>query len=145
MIVKEKIYSDKILLYLLSSLVLLILFIKFFIFQDQIPLHDEVTAIQRYTEIKNFLRKDGVNNHTLISIYGTIIRTVYGFDLLLFRLISFFSFAGIVILFNRLFKNFYLTLIFFLSFLVQIFSLMQFILLEVIIFYNSNFYFICFF
>ena len=114
MIVKEKIYSDKILLYLLSSLVLLILFIKFFIFQDQIPLHDEVTAIQRYTEIKNFLRKDGVNNHTLISIYGTIIRTVYGFDLLLFRLISFLSFAGIVFLFNRLFKNFYLTLIFFL-------------------------------
>ena len=51
MIVKQKIYSDKILLYLLSSLVLLILFIKFFILQDQIPLHDEVTAIQRYTEI----------------------------------------------------------------------------------------------
>tara|TARA_Y100000816_G_C26103230_1_gene585309 strand:+ start:2117 stop:3451 length:1335 start_codon:yes stop_codon:yes gene_type:complete len=114
MIINEKIYSDKILLYLLSSFVLLILFIKFFIFQDQIPLHDEVTAIQRYTEIKNFLRKDGVNNHTLISIYGTIIRTVYGFDLLLFRLISFISFAGIVILFNKLFKNLYLAIIFFL-------------------------------
>ena len=114
MIINKKIYSDKILLYLLSSFVLLILFIKFFIFQDQIPLHDEVTAIQRYTEIKNFLRKDGVNNHTLISIYGTIIRTVYGFDLLLFRLISFISFAGIVILFNKLFKNLYLAIIFFL-------------------------------
>ena len=51
----------------------LILFFKFFLLNDHIPLHDEVTAIERFTEWKNFLRKDGVNNHTLISFYGTLI------------------------------------------------------------------------
>ena len=51
------------------------------IFYEQIPLHDEVTVIERFTEVQNFLRKDGVNNHTLISIYGTLIRLLFGFDL----------------------------------------------------------------
>ena len=112
MIIKKKYFSDITLLHIFSSIVLLILFVKFFIFQDQIPLHDEVTAIERFTEIKNFLRKDGVNNHTLSSIYGAMVRTIYGFDLVLFRLISFISFTGIVFLFNKFFKNYYLTILF---------------------------------
>ena len=91
----------------------LIVFFKFFILQEQIPLHDEVTAVERFTEIQNFLRKDGVNNHTLISIYGTLIRSLFGFNLILFRLISFLSFVGILFIFNRIFKN-YLFLLFFL-------------------------------
>ena len=91
----------------------LIIFFKFFILQEQIPLHDEVTAVERFTEIQNFLRKDGVNNHTLISIYGTLIRSLFGFNLILFRLISFLSFVGILFIFNRIFKN-YLFLLFFL-------------------------------
>ena len=66
----------------------LIVFFKFFILQEQIPLHDEVTAIERFTEIQNFLRKDGVNNHTLISIYGTLIRSLFGFDLIVLHLLK---------------------------------------------------------
>jgi hypothetical protein len=90
----------------------LIVFFKFFILQEQIPLHDEVTAVERFTEIQNFLRKDGVNNHTLISIYGTLIRSLFGFNLILFRLISYLSFVGILFIFNRIFKNYLFLLIF---------------------------------
>ena len=90
----------------------LIVFFKFFILQEQIPLHDEVTAIERFTEIQNFLRKDGVNNHTLVSIYGTLIRSLFGFDLILFRLISLLSFVGILFIFNRIFKNYFFLLFF---------------------------------
>ena len=64
---------------ILTISVSIILFFKFFIFNNHIPLHDEVTAIERFTEWKNFLRKDGVNNHTLISFYGTLIRSFFGF------------------------------------------------------------------
>jgi len=97
---------------LLTILVAIILLFNFFIFIYHIPLHDEVTAIERFTEWKNFLRKDGVNNHTLISFYGTIIRTLFGFDLSLFRLISFFSFFGIFFLFNRIFNNYIYSFLF---------------------------------
>ncbi len=97
---------------ILTSVVSIIIFFKFFIFYEQIPLHDEVTAIERFTEWKNFLRKDGVNNHTLISFYGTIIRTFFGFDLSLFRLISFLSFIGILFLFNRFFNNLFYCFLF---------------------------------
>ena len=90
---------------ILTISVSIILFFKFFIFNNHIPLHDEVTAIERFTEWKNFLRKDGVNNHTLISFYGTLIRSFFGFELSAFRLISFFSFVGILFVFNRTFNN----------------------------------------
>ena len=103
---------------ILTIFVSTILLFKFFILTDHIPLHDEVTAIERFTEWKNFLRKDGVNNHTLISIYGTIIRSLFGFDLSLFRLISFISFFGIFFLFNRIFNNY----IFSFFFLIIIFN-----------------------
>ena len=69
------------------------------------------------------MRKDGVNNHTLISFYGTLIRYFIGFDLSIFRLISFFSFVGILFLFNRTFNN-----IFFCS-------------LFLVLIYNSNYLF----
>lgn len=105
----------------LTLLVSLILYIKFFILIDHIPLHDEVTAIERFTDWKNFLRKDGVNNHTLISIYGVIVRSLFGFDLSIFRFISFLSIVGIFFLFNRIFNNFF------------------YFLLLVLIIFNSNF------
>ena len=103
---------------ILTFIVSLILYFKFFIINDQVPLHDEVTAIERFTEWKNFLRKDGVNNHTLISFYGAIVRSIFGFDLHIFRLISFFSFIGIIFLFNRIFNNF----LYFLIFIIIIFN-----------------------
>lgn len=96
----------------LSFIISIILYLKFFLFIEHIPLHDEVTAIERFTEWKNFLRKDGVNNHTLISVYGFLVRSFYGFDLSIFRLISFFSFVGIIFLFNRIFNNFFYCLLF---------------------------------
>ena len=117
-----KIFKFKKIVFLTIS-ISLILFFKFFLLNDHIPLHDEVTAIERFTEWKNFLRKDGVNNHTLISFYGTLIRYFIGFDLSIFRLISFFSFVGILFLFNRTFNN-----IFFCS-------------LFLVLIYNSNYLF----
>ena len=92
---------------ILTFIISIILFFKFFILNEQIPLHDEVTAIERFTEWKNFLRKDGVNNHTLISIYGVLVRSIFGFDLSIFRFVSFFSFVGIIFLFNRIFNNYF--------------------------------------
>ena len=106
---------------ILTFFISIILYIKFFILNDQIPLHDEITAVERFTEWKNFLRKDGVNNHTLISIYGVFVRSIFGFDFSIFRLVSFFSFVGIIFLFNRIFNNFFYCLLF------------------VLIIYNSNF------
>ena len=97
---------------ILTVSVSIILFLKFFILNDHIPLHDEVTAIERFTEWKNFLRKDGVNNHTLISFYGTLVRFFIGFDLAIFRLISFFSFVGILFLFNRTFNSIFFCFLF---------------------------------
>lgn len=105
----------------LTLLISIILYFKFFILNDHIPLHDEVTAIERFTEWKNFLRKDGVNNHTLISFYGVIVRSIFGFDLSIFRLISFLSIVGIIFLFNRIFNNFF------------------YFLLLILIIFNSNF------
>jgi hypothetical protein len=103
-----KFYNVDILTFIIS----IILFFKFFILNEQIPLHDEVTAIERFTEWKNFLRKDGVNNHTLISIYGVLVRSIFGFDLSIFRFVSFFSFVGIIFLFNRIFNNYFYCLLF---------------------------------
>ena len=108
---------------ILTFIISIILFFKFFILNEQIPLHDEVTAIERFTEWKNFLRKDGVNNHTLISIYGVLVRSIFGFDLSIFRFVSFFSFVGIIFLFNRIFNNYFYCLLF------------------ILIVFNSNFLF----
>jgi len=60
---------------------------------------------------KNFLRKD-VPNHTLLNFFGTIIHSFIGFKFEALRLISFFSFVGILLIFRKLFKNKVLLLIF---------------------------------
>ena len=94
---------------ILTFLISVILYFKFFILNDHVPLHDEVTAIERFTEWKNFLRKDK-QPYSYINLWS-IGKINFGFDLSIFRLVSFFSFVGIIFLFNRIFNNFLLFII----------------------------------
>lgn len=93
----------------------ILIFFKIFIFYDHLyPIHDEIISIDRYLEVKNFLRRDSTNNQLLLSFFGMIINSIFGFNFVLLRMISFFSFAGLVIIFRKQFKNFFLINILFL-------------------------------
>ena len=94
---------------------LILIFFKIFIFYDHLyPIHDEIISIDRYLEVKNFLRRDSTNNQLLLSFFGMIINSIFGFNFVLLRMISFLSFAGLVIIFRKQFKNFLLINILFL-------------------------------
>jgi hypothetical protein len=94
-------------IYILLFIVLI--FIKIFIFYDHLyPLHDEIISIDRYLEPKNFLRRDSTNNQMVLSFFGMIINTIFGFNLVLLRIISFFAFIGLVFVFKKNFRNFFI-------------------------------------
>ena len=94
---------------------LILIFFKIFIFYDHLyPIHDEIISIDRYLEVKNFLRRDSTNNQLLLSFFGMITKSIFGFNFVLLRMISFLSFAALVIIFRKELKNFFLINILFL-------------------------------
>ena len=95
-------------------LVLLIIFLKIFIFYDHYPYHDEIITFDRYLEWHRVFRKDVPNNHFILSFIGVLTKYIFGFNFLVLRLISFVFFILISIYFIKNFKNFYLILTFFL-------------------------------
>ena len=100
---KKKFFNIYILLFIV------LIFIKIFIFYDHLyPLHDEIISIDRYLEPKNFLRRDSTNNQMVLSFFGMIINTIFGFNFVLLRIISFFAFIGLVFIFKKNFKNFFI-------------------------------------
>lgn len=100
---KKKFFNIYILLFIV------LIFIKIFIFYDHLyPLHDEIISIDRYLEPKNFLRRDSTNNQMVLSFFGMIINTIFGFNFVFLRIISFFAFIGLVFIFKKNFKNFFI-------------------------------------
>lgn len=90
---------------LIIFLTLIILFIKFFILIDFYPLHDEVVIIERNTEWHSFLWRNYTSNHTINSFFAVIIKSIFGFNLLYYRFISFIFFALILILFRKIYPS----------------------------------------
>jgi hypothetical protein len=107
--IAEKYTFDLLILFTIAFL-----YFKLFFFFEHLPQHDEIHNIDRYLLWKNFLRKD-VPNHTLLNFFGTIIHSFIGFKFEALRLISFFSFIGILLIFRKLFKSKFLLLIFLLT------------------------------
>ena len=100
---KKKFFNIYILLFIV------LIFFKIFIFYDHLyPLHDEIISIDRYLEPKNFLRRDSTNNQMVLSFFGMIINTIFGFNFVLLRIISFFAFIGLVVVFKKNSRDFFI-------------------------------------
>jgi len=97
---RELLYLD-----LLIIFTLIILFTKFFILHPIYPLHDEIIVIERFTKWRSFLWRNGVANHTINSFFSVIIKSIFGYNFLLYRFISFFFFSLILLIFRKLYPN----------------------------------------
>jgi len=104
---KEIFFLDLIILFTLITL-----FIKFFILIEVYPLHDEVVIIERNTKWHSFLWRNYTSNHTINSFFAVIIKSIFGFNLLYYRFVSFIFFALILILFRKLYPSLLLYCIF---------------------------------
>lgn len=104
---KEKFFLDLIIFF-----TLIVLFIKFFILIEVYPLHDEVVIIERNTKWHSFLWRNYTSNHTINSFFAVIIKSIFGFNLLYYRFVSFIFFAFILILFRKLYPSLLLYCIF---------------------------------
>ena len=85
----DNISEKKILNFLIISTII-VFFIKIFYLYEHYPLLDEVIALDRYLEWKNFLRKDHIGGHTINSFIGVILKSIFGYNFELLRFISFF-------------------------------------------------------
>ena len=113
----EKVYfKQKNLLNILFLLSIFVIFLKFFIFIDFYPTHDETVIVIRNTEWHNFLWRNYTSNHTLNSFFAVITKSIFGYNLLYYRFYSFLCFVGILIIFKKLYPN----LAFFSLFLIVI-------------------------
>lgn len=104
--------NEKKILNILIILTVSVFFIKIFIFYDHYPLHDEVIVLDRYLEWKSFLRKDHIGNHTLTSFIGVIIKTLFGYNFIIFRFSTFVCFILILIIFRKIYTEVYLYTLF---------------------------------
>ena len=115
----EKFKLNNILLInILIFLSITVLFLKFFIFIDFYPLHDEIVIVERNTELQNFLWRNYTSNHTLNSVFAVTIKNIIGYNLLYYRFFSFLCFIGILLLCKKIYPNtliFSLLIIFILS------------------------------
>ncbi len=97
--------SEHRLINILLFITSLLLFLKFFIYADFYPVHDEVAIIERNTEWQNFLWRNNTSNHTLNSFFAVIIKEIFGYNLLFYRFVSFLSFVGILFIFKKIYPN----------------------------------------
>ena len=104
--------KKKLILDILILFTLIVLFIKFFITIEVYPLHDEVVIIERFTKWHNFLWRNSISNHTINSFFAVIIKSIFGFNILYYRFVSFIFFALILILFRKLYPSLLLYCIF---------------------------------
>ena len=97
---RELLYLDFLIIF-----TLIILFVKFFILHPIYPLHDEIIVIERFTKWWSFLWRNGVANHTINSFFSVIIKSIFGYNFLFYRFISFFFFSLILLIFRKLYPN----------------------------------------
>lgn len=91
---------------------LIILFIKFFVVTEVYPLHDEIVIIERNTKWHNFLWRNYTSNHTINSFFAVIIKSIFGFNILYYRFVSFIFFSLILLIFRKLYPSLSLYFIF---------------------------------
>jgi len=100
---------------LLICFLSIVLSIKIFLFHQHYPGHDEIITFDRYLRWHTFLRRDAPNNHLLLSFIGTIINSIFGFNFYLLRFVAFLSLIGIFLIYSKLFKNFFVFTLFFVT------------------------------
>jgi hypothetical protein len=108
--------QDKSKIFLSTTLVIIIfsLITKIFFFYDHYPTHDEILTVDRYLRFHTFLYKSSTNNHLLLSLYGTIINSVFGFNFIHLRFGSFLFLIFIFLIYKKIFSKNILLLFFFL-------------------------------
>lgn len=105
-------FNEKKLLDFLLFITVIIFYYKIFVVYDHYPLHDEIIVLDRYIEWKNFLRRDFIGNHTINSSIAVIINSIFGYNFISLRLISFVSFIVILLFFRLQYNSIFLYLIF---------------------------------
>ena len=109
--------SETIFLNIFLALTIIVLFLKFFILYPIFPSSDEIVQVERFTEWHNFLRREGLSNHTINAFLAVIIKSLFGYDILYYRFISFFCFCLVIYIFKKKYPStLALSLFFFLIF-----------------------------
>ena len=99
-------------LIIIVFLLAIILLVIIFLFNKHYPIHDEIITFDRYLRWHTFLRRDAPNNHLLTSLIGTISNSIFSFNFNLLRFFSFISLIGILLIYTKLYKNYYIFLFF---------------------------------
>ena len=86
-------------------LYLSILFYFYFLKSTTYIDNDEIVNINTYLYPELLFLKNYPNNHIFTSLYGIIIKFFFGIDIIYLRLLSWFSFLGIIYFFLKIFKN----------------------------------------
>jgi hypothetical protein len=102
-------------LIIIVFLLAIILLVIIFLFNKHYPIHDEIITFDRYLRWHTFLRRDAPNNHLLTSLIGTISNSIFSFNFNLLRFFSFISLIGILLIYTKLYKNYYIFLFFYIS------------------------------
>lgn len=97
--------TEALFLNIFLGLTIIVLFLKFFILYPIYPLSDEIVQVERFTEWHNFLRKDGIANHTINAFLAVTIKSIFGYNILYYRFISFFCFCLIIYFFKKKYPN----------------------------------------
>ena len=97
--------TEYFLLNILIVLTIIVLFLKFFVLYPIYPSSDELVQVERFTKWHNFLRREGISNHTINAFVAVIIKSIFGYNFYYYRFISFFCFCLIVFFFKKLYPN----------------------------------------
>ena len=147
LLIKKYIYNQNLWIKILAILTLVVFYLKLFIFNEIYPLHDEIIGIDRFTDPWNFFRRNGTANHQLLSFFAFIIKFLFGYNFIFYRLISFVAFAGIIFYLLKFSKNLYVffIFIFFITFSDLLFNYIYifrgyqiYALISVMLFYYLN-------
>ena len=123
----------------LLLLYLSILFYFYFLKSTTFIDNDEIVNINTYLYPELLFLKNYPNNHIFTSLYGIVIKFFFGIDIIYLRLLSWFSFLGIIYFFLKIFKN-NLTL----SLFILLFSLSNYLFTYAIFFRGYYFFFFLF-
>ena len=88
---------------LLSTLV--IFAYRIFFDFEHFPIHDEIITLDRYLRFDTFLIRTAPNNHVLLSLYGTIINSIFGYNFLILRIGVFLFLPIIFYYYQRIFPD----------------------------------------
>ena len=103
----------------LFIIIVAILILKIFYFNNQYILHDELVNLTTYYYKETIFLKNFPNNHLYISFLGMIFEYIFGTNLLFLRLINFLAFLLILYFANKILRNKLKLYLIFLIFLIS--------------------------